>query len=64
MGAWVQGKTDEALVDNIFNYFLRELVGDTSAAIQQTVQATGVDHSTLYKIRSEAKSTHHANKSV
>ena len=35
----------------------REPAADLMAAIQQTVQATGVGLTTVYKIRSEAKST-------
>ena len=40
-----------------FNYYYREPAADTTAAIQQAVQAAGVGLTTIYKIRSEAKST-------
>ena len=51
------GSKAKQIIENIFNYFPIEPAGDITAAIQQTVQATGVGLTTVYKKRSEAKST-------
>ena len=54
---WGLGSKAKQIVENVFNYFHREPEADTTAAIQQTVHATGVGITAVYKIRSEAKST-------
>ena len=54
---WGLGSKTKQIVENVFNYFHREPESDTTAAIQQTVHTTGVGLTTVYKIRSEAKST-------
>ena len=50
-------KAKRQIAENVFNYFHREPEAATTAAIQQTVHALGVGFTTVYKIRSEAKST-------
>ena len=50
---WGLGSKAKQIVENVIN-FIREPAADTTVAIQQTVQATGVGLSTVYKIRSEA----------
>ena len=52
MGAWIQSKTDRR---EWFSYSHKKSAADTTSAIQQTVQPTGVGISTVYIIRSEAK---------
>ena len=54
---WGIGSKAQQIVENVFNYFPREHTGDTTAAVQQTVHATGVGLNAVYKIRCEAKST-------
>ena len=49
------GSKAKQIVENVINYFHRESAADTTSAILQTVQPTGVGLSTVYKIRSEAK---------
>ena len=41
------GSKAKQIVENVFNYFHRESAADTTSAIQQTVQATGVGLSTV-----------------
>ena len=52
------GSEAKKIVKNVYNYFYREPASDQTAVIQQTVQATGVGLTTIYKIRREAKSSH------
>ena len=53
---WGLGSKAKQIKDNACNYFHREPEEDYTAAIQQTAQATGVGLTTVYKIRSKAKS--------
>ena len=53
---WGLGSNAKQIVENVFNYFYREPAADTTAVIQQTVQAAGVGLTTIYKIRRDFKS--------
>ena len=52
---WGLGSKAKQIVENVFNFFLREPGADKTAAILRTVQATGVGRTTVYKIRKEAE---------
>ena len=54
---WGLRSKAKQILENVFNYFHRKPEADKTAVIQQTVHATGVGLTTVYKIRSEAKST-------